>query len=151
MGNDAITTTEFESAPGPVGDRLAQSSEELRRASPPSWLIDGIVQHGHRRKPLWRRNGANQPLSTCGHAFSAYRPLGDHPGGAQGVAEPVAKRLRTPWRRQRIERMMRSTDTLFGTSPCNTAAACQVRYHCVACSISGVASACGMVARKLGS
>jgi hypothetical protein len=68
------------------------------------------------------------------------------PGGAGGGVAAHAF-----WRRQRIERMMRSTDTLFGTSPCITAAACQVRYHCVACSISGVASACGMVARKLGS
>src|SRR4029450_12913844 len=138
MGNDAITTSEFESAefesaPGPVGDRLVQSSEELRRASPPSWLIGGIVQHGHRRKPLWRRNGATRLPSTCGHAFSAYWPCGDHPWWRTSRGEEP--RLRTPWRRQRIERMMRSTDTLFGTSPCITAAACQVRYHRVACSI----------------
>src|SRR5262245_10672746 len=47
------------------------------------------------------------------------------------------------WRSQRIEPMMRSTDTLFGTSPCTTAAACHVRYQRVACSMSGAASARG--------
>src|SRR5437763_15641057 len=52
-------------------------------------------------------------------------------------------------RRQRIEPMMRSTDTLFGTSPCFTAAACQIRYQRVACSTSALPSALGRVTRKL--